>query len=462
MKTVLINIFDKGVIKNIIKSDLPRILNNVGIKIVILVHPNHFEKYKKEFASDMLIVDKRPWQLESKFEAIASFIARNSIPAMYTRLTQKNGVDGSGRTFLHRYIVATIAWYLGRFRWFKKLIGLIFPFFYNYHLYDEVIKKYNPDLIFSPTIFTINDFRILRYSKKYKIPTIGIIKSWDNLTNKDPLLIWPDWLVVHGEITKREAIEMHNYPEDKILISGIPSMDVYSRKDIFIPKEKFFKSLSLDPKKKLITYVATGSWQITHELEIIKMLADIVNSDELDYPSQLLVRFHPAYTSYDEEVRLIPNVIVDRPGEGDLQGPNKWKIYWKFTDKYLKHIASTLLWSDMIINCGSSIIIEAAIFDKPVMNIGFDGGVEEKNPWRSVLKYMSREHLVYITKTGGAPLILNRESLVKTMNAYLKDPSLHKEGRKRIAREQNYKSDGKANERIANFIIKKLNEVTAR
>ena len=58
----------------------------------------------------------------------------------------------------------------------------------------------------------------------------------------------------------------------------------------------------------------------------------------------------------------------------------------------------------------------------------------------------------------GVRLAKSREDLIKYVNMYLKDPSIDREGRKRMVVEQCYKFDGKSGERIANHVLNLLKE----
>jgi hypothetical protein len=96
--------------------------------------------------------------------------------------------------------------------------------------------------------------------------------------------------------------------------------------------------------------------------------------------------------------------------------------------------------------------IDAAAFDKPVINLAFDG--YEKLPYiKSVRRLYDLEHYVPVVKSGGVRLAYNEKELIEWINKYLENPSLDRVGRKRMLEEQCYKFDGKSTARTAGYVL---------
>ncbi len=128
--------------------------------------------------------------------------------------------------------------------------------------------------------------------------------------------------------------------------------------------------------------------------------------------------------------------------------------YSEVEKRDMEHLADTLFHSDVTINTCSTMSIDAAAFDKPVINIVFDG--HEKKPYYDSVRQFydeTRIHYVPILKSGGVRLANNKEELIKYINMYLENPDLDREGRKKIIEEQCWKLDGKSGERIFNYLL---------
>lgn len=459
MKKVLIHVFDSNIVRNVLRTSvLQTLLDDDSVQeVILLMQERRISDYKKEFTHRKIIIDAYPRPNANKLELFSWFIAKNSIHTYNVRQKQEELLDiRRERTFrIPKYIVARIVFMFSRFFRFRLFIKKVVAKTFDHTVFDEVIKKYKPDLIFLPTIFTTNDIRLLKYATLYKIKTVGMIKSWDNLTGKDPVLIFPDYLIVHNERIKEEAYQMHKYPHERVLVSGIPQLDVFADKTFPNSREVFCQRLTLDPNKKIILYTAMGSWIVVHEREIVEILADIVKN-KLSFPAQLLVRLHPAYVSEDESLKKIEGIILDRPGGSNFQY-NSWRADWEFEIEDTRHLVDSIIHSDVIINSGSTTTIDAACLDRPIININFDGYLgQEEIQSRSVRRLLEKEHYQPIINSGGVRIVNTSEELVTEIEAYVKDPVRDTEGRQKIVFDQCFKLDGESGRRIGSFLLSHL------
>jgi hypothetical protein len=436
---------------------LKTFLTRKDVKVVLLMQERRLADYRKEFNHPNITIDAYPRPNANKLELVSWFIARNSIHTYNVRQKQEEFLDKRRERSLRvsKYITARITFALSRFYWFRQIVKKVVALCFDHKVFNDVIEKYKPDLIFAPTIFTTNDIRILKCAKKKGIPTVGMIKSWDNLTGKDPMLIFPDWLIVHNNRIKEEAYAMHKYPRERVLISGIPQLDVFADPKFPRSREEHVRKMGLDPNKKTLLYTAMGSWIVIHEAEMIEILADIVKN-KLPYPAQLVVRLHPAYVSEDEKLKNIPGIILDRPGGSNFQF-NSWRADWEFEIEDTRHLVETIMYSDVVINSGSTTTIDAACLNKPIINVNFDGYMGNKEiQARSVRRLLVKEHYKPIIATGGVKLVDSLEELVEAVKGYIADPKKDENGRKKLVEDQCYKLDGKSGKRIGEFVLNKL------
>jgi CDP-glycerol glycerophosphotransferase (TagB/SpsB family) len=306
-----------------------------------------------------------------------------------------------------------------------------------------------------PTIFATNDIRLLKYCIQHKIPNVGMIKSWDNLIGKDPFLFWPDKLIVHNRFVEGYAVSMYDYPKERICIAGIPQMDVYAQTDFPLSRNEFFKKNGLDLNKKLIVYAAVGKLISYHEPEVIAFLSELVNSGDIKESTQLLVRLHPAYPSDEALIKHMPGVFFVRPGKAGAER-NPLRFDFEFQEDETRELASTLAWADVLIQSGSTMAIDAACFDTPIISMGFDGYNEDVRMERSARRLLRKDHFKLILNTGGTRAVYTKGELIEAIEAYLHDSSIDHDGRTRIVQEQCYLLDGMAGKRIGDFVLKNL------
>lgn len=326
----------------------------------------------------------------------------------------------------------------------KWVVDFIWLGFFS-RLFDKPLEylfnNYRPDLIFIHAFFELTTIPFIRIAHRRKIKTLGMTLSWDQLTSKGSFYGPIDKLLVWNEILKEEAIRYHGFRPDSIYVVGTPQFDFYIKyKDKIISRDNFFKKFKLDLNKKLIVYTTTPEHISPTEPEIIKFLSEAIDCGVIAYPSQIFVRIYTKdrlsrYNTY----RNLKHVTWD------YQGDVPPGLGAKETDIYmLSHLAATIKAADVVLNVASTISIDAAIFDKPVVNIAVE-------PCSRKFHYYA--HYANIVATGGVRVAHTNDQLINFINQYLKDSSLDSVGRFRIVKEQCYMVDGKSARRVANAIL---------
>jgi CDP-glycerol glycerophosphotransferase (TagB/SpsB family) len=122
-----------------------------------------------------------------------------------------------------------------------------------------------------------------------------------------------------------------------------------------------------------------------------------------------------------------------------------------FSEKANTDFVSLLKYSDVTVNMSSTTSIDAAVFDKPIVNIAYNISYR-KNAYRMAKNTYSSAHYANIVKTGGVRLARSTNELVKEIGEYLKYPSRDHNGRKSIVEEQCWRIDGKAGQRMIDVI----------
>ncbi len=441
-KTIFITSFFGLIARNILATDvLGRLKSNKDLRIVILAPEGKGEFYRQEFGSDNVIIEgvkeyRRPF-LDKLFSAAflnASDTAARRIHRLRERKEEKHYISFFYHFFLSKIAKIKI---IRRFmRWLDYKLGPRDVFKNNF-------EKYRPDLVFSTDLFESHDIDVMREAKHRGIPAIGMIRSWDNVTSKGLNRIIPDKLVVHTEKIQEEAVTYCDFRPSDILVVGIPHYDNYTAEKR-ISREEFFQKLQLDPKKKTIFFAPPSD--IYSKNDPISEKA--VNAlKELD--AQLLLRMYIVGNVQLGEIKPIPNrIAIDVPGSGsdflraDLTSGDA-------------HLADLLYHSDVVVAFASTLAIDAVVFDKPVVFIGFDG-TPGRPYWQSLRRFYDYDHQRSILSTGGIKLAKNMEELVQYVKDYLANPALDREGRKKIIEERCWKLDGRSSERLTNVLLQCL------
>lgn len=235
-------------------------------------------------------------------------------------------------------------------------------------------------------------------------------------------------------------------PENRIRLSGIPQYDRYVRPKTR-SREEFFKKIGCDPAKRLVVFAPFGPTLSDSDWEAIDLLHSLIPSRVPG--AELFVRFQPNDFIDALELKKRPWLRYDLPGirYGSERGGD-----WDMTEKDLRQLTDTLHHASVVVCYMSSIVVDAALMEKPVINIGFPlkvPGRASKNP----LLYYRSEHYANALRSGGIRMVESVDELVHWLNAYIADPAIDREARVRLLREQCWKSDGKSGERLARIIL---------
>ena len=203
-----------------------------------------------------------------------------------------------------------------------------------------------------------------------------------------------------------------------------PSLTSTATEPAFDSRQDFCRRIGADPARKLLALTTIPPVLYRHHDRVIERLLEEIERGTFG-PTQLLVRVHPRddlepYRRFDGR----PNLIVEKPfrtgrvAEGSVVDP---------TGDDRHHLANTLTHSDVIVNVASTIAIEAAICDTPVVNIGFDG----PNPrplLDSAARYYRYDHYRPLVEAGAVRVASHPDELVSFVRNYLDQPELDRAG----------------------------------
>jgi hypothetical protein len=459
MKTIFVSIYDGDTEKNILRSDVLNILKKSGNKIVLLIRQgkdsSKRDYYTKSFGDKNVIIEEIPSAM-TRFELYMFHFSWNSLPT-YSAYVKRHDLYLKHKNRI-RFAGECLAGFMGKFRIWRNLVRFGYQILPDDYARD-LFEKYKPDLFFSPNMFSAEDCRLLRQAKKLGIKTLTMAKSWDVPTTRGFTRVKADRILVFNEINKGEIIKIGDYKPEQVIVVGFPQFDIYYHKEIYAKRDDFYAKVGADPKKILVLFAVPGDFKNPYSNEIIEGLDAAISEGKFVKPIQILARFHPKYQSAAEKLDHLKHIIKDRPGtyfskamERALDAPSSATFQWTFTDNDIIHLANSIHHTALTINTESTMTLDAAAHDKPVVLIGFDGN-QKLDYWHSIIRNYDREHLSAVLDTNGVRLAKSLDEMIKEVNAYLKDPLLDKDGRKMLREKVLYKTDGKSSKRVADAVL---------
>ncbi|TSC89654.1 MAG: hypothetical protein G01um10143_144 [Parcubacteria group bacterium Gr01-1014_3] len=449
-KTIFITILQGVEAKNILRTEVYRnLIKEPNLRLVFFVSSKErADYYGGEFKNNQVVYEVIDRPKASFWNNIFSFLKFKLINTATLDLrrrmrTEKNPMSRVLYPFsfaFNRIFAVKPFRQISRWLDYRLVKDNTFaPFF----------EKYKPDLVFSAHLFDDLEIMMLQEARRRGIKTIGFINSWDKLTVRCMVRLLPDQLLVYNEIVKKEAMDYADMPEERITIVGIPQYDQYVFKKPGL-RETFYKRIGVDPSKKILLYAPLGKTYSNTDWDMVDLLQNLQKQGRISKDLQILMRFQPNDFADEAEIKKRPWLIYDTPG---VRFSKKRGVDWDMNSDDLQHLLDTLHYSSMLVAYPTSLVVDIAVFDKPIINIGFEIG-QEPDPYKRPTAYYGMAHYQKALSTGAIRVVKSPEVLVEWINNYLIDPTLDQEARKKIIDQQCWKLDGRSGERIVQAMLK--------
>lgn len=304
------------------------------------------------------------------------------------------------------------------FKFLQNLETKLYLKKYN-HLVDK-IKNINPSFYLSTTNVVDTEWPFFRVCQNLKIKTITHILSFDNLTSRGYLPISHfDKYLVWNENMKQELIKYYNIASNKISITGTPQFDYHLDNKFLMSKTETYTKLGLQENDNYILYCANHINISPNEpalLEII--LNEFLHDSELS-KYKIVLRLHPMddYERWNSLLQKFPSITLSLPWAHD----DKKAIFWGNPSVLdLKLYSNTLRYASIMLNIASTVSIDAAICDTPIVCLGFHPNNKNENTFYNQVHFS--EHYLPIMKTNATPLANSLNELLVLMKENLKFP----------------------------------------
>lgn len=352
------------------------------------------------------------------------------------RVNRVRPIKGSWRTKV-KYISAKL---LGRAaaspksmqklaKWYYRLIMHQPEFIY----YRQLFQEFRPSVVFCSNQKSPATVPIVLAAQTLNIPTATFIFSWDNLTTKGRIAAPFDYYLVWSRLMQEELLRY--YPDvttERVYIVGTPQFDPYADRSLLWSRQEFFHRIGADPSRPLICYSGGTPDIVPEDPNYVEILMQLIRNNRIKkYPQVLLrpaptddgSRYRSVLEKYPEIIYFPPLWIHTQPGNWTQVIPTKDDVQF---------LSNLIYYADLNINVASTMTLDFAIHDKPVVNIAFD--VHNPPLFRIPLwdYYYRFEHYRPVVEIGAARFARSPDELCQHINDYLEDPSLDREKRKKL------------------------------
>jgi hypothetical protein len=257
----------------------------------------------------------------------------------------------------------------------------------NQH-YVQIVKSLNLDLIFSTHQRAMNAIPIVVAAKTLNIKTVGAIFSWDNIpkarlsVRTDEYLVWSKYM--------KEEMRLY-YPEiseNLITITGTPQFEFYYNEENRYSKDTFYRKFNLDKNKKIICFSGDDTLTSPFDPDFLTDIVKVIKGNKLEI--QILLRRAPVDVSgrFDQIINTYPEIVKNAPPLWNFDKNNLggWQtVYPTFED--IKLLVSTAFYCKAVINLGSTMAHDFAVFGKPAVYLNYDPIISKTWNVKTIYKF---------------------------------------------------------------------------
>ena len=232
-KTVAIAITHGMIVRNILRTDILKVLKSDKDTKIVLVVMRMFKFYEKvatEFSGGNVTIVEWPYKInpvEWLLRKVADIIFFNAVRNETSEIKEMSMKKKNYPKYLWLRLARAV---LGKNRnviiALERLDTLLFRYKRKKHW--NTFGEDKPNLVLSTDFLCTNEWSLIKAAKHHGVPVMTIIASWDHLskgrlpTKFDKVIAWNDFL-------KGQLIEYYGYKPDEIFVSGIPQFDYYTQ-----------------------------------------------------------------------------------------------------------------------------------------------------------------------------------------------------------------------------------------
>ncbi|MEO2064657.1 MAG: UDP-glycosyltransferase [Christiangramia sp.] len=319
----------------------------------------------------------------------------------------------------------------------------------------EILKTEKPDYIFCTNQRSLNAIAPLTAARDLGIPNGSFIFSWDNLP-KATLIVEPDTYFVWSENMKRELLDYYPHIDrSQIAVTGTPQFEPHFEEKFLKPKEVFYKENNLDKEKEYLCFSGDDITTSPDDPQYLQDVAESVESlNKQGYNLGIIFRRCPVDFSdrYDMVLKKYKNLIIPLEPKWKKMGEDWNKILPTEDDQEL--LINTIFHTSAVINVGSSMVFDFALFGKPCLFINYDVPDQQRENW-STSKIYKFVHFRTMPAKDAVIFLNSKEEVAEKILQALHTPERFAEKAKKWFYIINKESAEHASERI----WKKINAV---
>jgi hypothetical protein len=311
--------------------------------------------------------------------------------------------------------------------------------------YVHLLRQIRPALVFNGShVHSRLAAPVVEAARWLGLPTVAFIFSWDNLTSQGRILPPYDHYLVWNEGLRKQLLRFYDRVDPShVYVTGTPQFDLHMRTEFRMDRETFCRQVGADPARPIVLYTTGMANHMPGEPIIVERMADMLRGmTDLGSP-QLMVRVYAKDRTgrFDELKRRRQDVLFPRV---------PWEpAYFTPRPEDGRLLTNMLLHAAVGINVASTVSLELCMFDKPVINVGYNPPGLDSIPVDFV-RYYDYDHYRPVVASGAVAVARSEAELAAMVRQALVDPGRSSAARHRLLQTFFGSTlDGRSAERVA-------------
>jgi hypothetical protein len=254
-----------------------------------------------------------------------------------------------------------------------------------------------------------------------------------------------DQYAVWNARMRQQLLQLHRVTDPACIhVTGTAQFDFHRDQSFRWSRDITLQRLGLREGERYLLYAANTFFQTPSEPRLVQEFARRCSQVPALQGHRLLVRLHPLddFGRWDAAAAAEPRIALSLPSAQSERFSS---------EEDQARLVSTLSHADACLNMWSSMSLDAAAVDTPVVCVAFageSGGAEE----RFCRMVYEADFYRPIVASGGVRMARTMDQLVQETADYAGDPSRDRAARARLAADECGPLDGKSAERLAELV----------